>query len=53
MNEHTSGHADSDEEILRCDISDEALERAGDSGREHAVTWQFCTHVWYDCGWPQ
>jgi hypothetical protein len=53
MDRNFSSPAETDEQILSFDISDEALERAAEHSREHAVTWQFCTHVWYDCGWPQ
>ena len=53
MEERIGGQTDTEEAILRFDISDEALERAAEAGGGHAITWQFCTHVWYDCGWPQ
>ncbi|HEX4407985.1 MAG TPA: hypothetical protein VH206_04345 [Xanthobacteraceae bacterium] len=53
MDQHVSGQAETDEDILTFRISDEALERAADADGMPAITWQFCTHVWTDCGWPQ
>ena len=44
---------DSDGHILNFDVQDETLERAGGSSEGQAVTWMYCTHVWYNCGWPQ
>jgi hypothetical protein len=41
-----------DEEILTFDIPDDALERAA-SAEPNALTWIPCTHLPYDCGWPQ
>jgi hypothetical protein len=40
------------EEILTFDIPDDALERAASAGPE-SLTWMPCTHLPYDCGWPQ
>jgi len=39
--------------ILNVDVPDETLERAAGIVDGRAVTWIYCTHVWYDCGWPQ
>ncbi len=41
-----------DEEILRFEIADEALERAASVERQ-AFTWIYCTHNWQYCDWPQ
>ena len=40
------------EEILTFDIPDDALERAA-SAEPNALTGIPCTHLPYDCGWPQ
>ena len=40
-------------DILNVDLPDETLERAAGIVDGRAVTWIYCTHVWYDCGWPQ
>jgi hypothetical protein len=40
------------EEMLTFDIPDDALERAA-SAEPNALTWIPCTHLPYDCGWPQ
>jgi len=42
-----------DHDILTFDISDDALERTALIGEAKALTWMYCTHVWYTCGWPQ
>ena len=53
MDTEVIGKAASDEEmILTLDVPDDALERAA-SAEQKAITWIYCTHVWYDCGWPQ
>jgi hypothetical protein len=44
---------ESDDIILDADLPDETLERAAGIIDGRAVTWIYCTHVWYDCGWPQ
>jgi hypothetical protein len=52
----SSGVADcveSDEIILNVDVPDETLERAAGRVDGQAVTWIYCTQVWYNCGWPQ
>jgi hypothetical protein len=41
------------EDILNCDVSDDVLERTGGSANGTAITWIYCTHAWYNCGWPQ
>jgi hypothetical protein len=45
------GRAETDENILALDISDEALERAA-SAEQMAFTWTN-GYYWYDCNWPQ
>lgn len=42
-----------DETILNLDIADDTLERAAGGVEGQAITWIYCTHVWYNCGWPQ
>jgi hypothetical protein len=42
-----------DELIFNFDVPDDTLERAAGSAEGQAVTWMYCTHVWYNCGWPQ
>jgi hypothetical protein len=46
------GRADTDEDILIFDISDDALERAANI-EQQSVTWAYCTHPYYYCPWPQ
>jgi hypothetical protein len=52
MNEETTSQAESDEEILTFDVSDDALERAA-SAEQNAFTLVYCTNPWYNCGPPQ
>jgi hypothetical protein len=52
MASEVSGQAEPVEEILAFDIPDDALERAA-SAEPNALTWIPCTHLPYDCGWPQ
>jgi hypothetical protein len=40
--------AESDEEILAFDVSDEALERSA-STQQQAFTWIYCTGAWQYC----
>ena len=53
MKNADSDCVESDEIILNVDIPDDTLERAGGGTDGRAITWIYCTHVWYDCGWPQ
>ena len=53
MDDQVADRVDSDEKILNVDILDDTLERAGGNLQGQAVTWIYCTHAWYDCGWPQ
>jgi len=53
MNTDVTGCVESDEVILSFDVSDDTLERAGAGSEGQALTWMYCTHVWYNCGWPQ
>ena len=48
------GRAETDEDVLTSDISDEALERAA-SAEQMAFTWVYRTngYYWYDCSWAQ
>ena len=53
MDDHdVISQAESDEEILTFDVSDDALERAA-SPEEKAFTAVYCTRaLYFDCGWP-
>ena len=53
MNNDVVDCVERDELILNVDVPDDALERAAGSVDCQAVTWIYCTHVWYNCGWPQ
>jgi hypothetical protein len=53
MNSDLIDCIESDEIILSFDVPDVALERAGAESPGQGVTWMYCTHVWYNCGWPQ
>jgi hypothetical protein len=44
------GRAEAEERILDYEVSDDSLERAAG---DRAITWIYCTHPWYNCGWPQ
>ena len=44
---------ESDVAILNADVPDDTLERAAGTVEGQAITWYYCTHVWYNCGWPQ
>ncbi len=44
--------AETDDDIPTFEVSDEALERAA-IAEPNALTWMPCTHLPYDCGWPQ
>ncbi len=53
MNNDFADYVDNDERILNIDVPDDTLERAAGSTEAQAITWIYCTHVWYNCGWPQ
>ena len=53
MNSDLADCIESDEISLNVDVPDETLERAAGIMGGRAVTWIYCTHIWYDCGWPQ
>jgi hypothetical protein len=53
MDRDVANRAESDDAILNIDIPDDTLERLGGHVEGQAVTWAYCTHVWYNCGWPQ
>lgn len=53
MEREIADHIESDEIILSAEVSDDTLERIGGNVAGQAVTWAYCTHVWYNCGWPQ
>jgi hypothetical protein len=53
MERNIADHIESDELILSAEISDELLERIAGCGGGQAITWAYCTHAWYNCGWPQ
>ena len=41
--------AEAEERVLDFEVLDDSLERAAG---ERAITWIYCTHPWYYCGWP-
>jgi hypothetical protein len=53
MDSDVSNRAETDEDILTFDVPDDALERAAGVADGRAMTLVYCTHVWYNCGWPQ
>jgi hypothetical protein len=53
MNRDIADQIEIDQDILTFDVSDDALERTALIGEAKALTWMYCTHVWYNCGWPQ
>ena len=53
MNADVVDCVESDETILNADVPDDTLERAASTVEGQAITWYYCTHVWYNCGWPQ
>jgi hypothetical protein len=52
MDNEVISQAEGDEEVLCFEIPDHALERAA-STEQNAFTVVYCTHNWYNCGWPQ
>jgi hypothetical protein len=53
MDRDVSDRTETDEDILTLDVPDDALERTAGSADGKALTWVYCTHSWYNCGWPQ
>jgi hypothetical protein len=53
MDTNVADWVESEEKILNIDVPDDTLERAAGRVQGQAITWAYCTHVWYDCGWPQ
>jgi hypothetical protein len=53
MDRDVADQIEIDHDILTLDVSDDALERTALIGEAKALTWMYCTHVWYNCGWPQ
>ena len=53
MNPDVADCVEGDEIILTVDVPDDTLERAAGSAESRAITWIYCTQVWYNCGWPQ
>jgi hypothetical protein len=53
MNADVADCVESDETILNADVPDDTLERAAGAVEGQVITWYYCTHVWYNCGWPQ
>ena len=41
---------DTDEIVLSFEVSDDALERAAHAADVAALTWNFCTYNYYQCG---
>jgi hypothetical protein len=52
MDREMIGKAEPDAEISTFDVPDDALERAAGT-EQRAMTWIYCTNLWYGCGWPQ
>ncbi len=52
MDDEAIRQAETDNDIPTFDVSDDALERAA-RAESNALTWIPCTHLPYDCGWPQ
>ena len=42
--------ADTEENVLTFEVSDEALEHAASPADAAALTWNFCTYNYYQCG---
>ena len=53
MDRDVADQTETEEDMLALDVSDDALERTAIIGQGKALTWAYCTHGWYDCGWPQ
>jgi hypothetical protein len=53
MDRDVANRAETEEDMLTLDVSDDALERTAIIGQGNALTWVYCTHAWYNCGWPQ
>jgi hypothetical protein len=53
MDRDVADQTETEEDMLTLDVSDDALERTAIIGQGKALTWAYCTHGWYDCGWPQ
>jgi hypothetical protein len=53
MNADVVDCVESDVAILNADVPDDTLERTAGTVEGQAITWYYCTHVWYNCGWPQ
>jgi hypothetical protein len=53
MDRDVADQGEIDQDMLTLDVPDDALERTAASGEAKALTWMYCTHVWYNCGWPQ
>jgi hypothetical protein len=53
MDRDVADRTETEEDMLILDVSDDALERTAIIGQGKALTWAYCTHIWYDCGWPQ
>jgi hypothetical protein len=50
MNNDVSGLTETGADILTCDVSDVALERAAGVAHERITTYVYCTYAWYICG---
>ena len=53
MDRNAADRTETEEDMLTLDVSDDALERTAIIGQGNALTWVYCTQVWYNCGWPQ
>jgi hypothetical protein len=48
----TNSPTERDDDILTCELPDDALERAASVAEGKITTWFYCTQGWYNCGWP-
>jgi hypothetical protein len=53
MNNDVTELTETGEDILTCDASDAALERAAGVTDQKITTYVYCTYAWYVCGSDQ
>jgi hypothetical protein len=53
MNNDVTGLTEPEKDILTCDVSDLALERAAGVTDGKITTYVYCTYAWYICGSDQ
>lgn len=52
LNSDANGPAERNDDVLTCDLPDDATERAASVAEGKIMTWAYCTQGWYNCGWP-